>query len=340
MTVRGKKAMRKSEDRDSWSMRTAARLRSVHASFGEEAEDRRRGFLEDELGFALDEGETILGETRASLLRSLEEWFPVYGATADLVERPAPESEESEIRPDLDKMIDALVTREQELTPIQLQKLAGLSDGLGNQNPVAAFPSQITDLILFPKDPAELDDCVNGIKQLWRVVGREDVSVIRIARMVKMLGILTGAFRDLYGLAWSFWKEMAPKEVAALMAPGAAEGIEAMVADYIGGGTVSSGDFFKEVEKTKKVIVGMLYSAHRGGLDYGNFCERKFSPDAIIDSVALEESTTDVNRVRDLNRKCWDKYSQLSRNRTAEAMQEEFLRIFAENVHTYIKKNA
>jgi hypothetical protein len=332
--------MRKSVDKDSWSMRTAARLRSVHASFGEESESRRGGFLEDELEFALDEGETIAGETRDSLLRSLGQWFPVYGEAPDLEERPAPKVESVASRLDVDAMIEALAARRHELSRAQLQKLAGVLGESPAPSSGAVIPPQIAELLSFPKDPAELEDCIKGIKQLWRVVGQDEDAVIRLTRMVKMLGIFTGAFRDLYGLAWSFWKEMAPKEVGALIAPGTAGGIEALVADYIGGGNVSSGDFFKEVEKTKKVIVGMLYSSHRGGLDYGKFCERRFAPDAIIDAVALEESATDVNRVRDLGRKCWDKYSQLSRNRTAEAMHEEFLRIFAENVHIYIKKNA
>jgi hypothetical protein len=321
-------------------MRTAARLRSVHASFGDEVEERRRGFLEDELEFALDEGEAISGETRDSLLRSLGHWFPVYDEASGTVDRPAATVEAAASQPDIDDMIEALSARRQELSRTQLQKLAAMFGQSVDPNPGAVIPPQIAELLSFPKEPAELEDCVKGIKQLWSVLGQDGDAVIRLTRMLKMLGILTGAFRDLHGLAWSFWKEMAPKEISALISPSTAGGIEALVADYIGGGNVSSGDFFKEVEKTKKVIVGMLHSSHRGGLDYGKFCERRFSPDAIIDAVALEESATDVNRVRDLGRKCWDKYSQLSRNRTAEAMHEEFLRILAENVHIYIKKNA
>jgi len=84
----------------------------------------------------------------------------------------------------------------------------------------------------------------------------------------------------------------------------------------------------------------LLYSVHRAGLEYGRFCERKFSPDSVQDSVAMEESATDVRRIRDLERKCWNKYQSLSRNRTAEAIHEEFLVILAEATLTHIRKQA
>lgn len=326
-------------------MRTSARLRSVYASFSDDQPDRRRGFVEDELEFALEEGESIPGENRASLLKSLELMFPAYGESpqepsATVDDRHEQVGESSPLS--IDQLVAALMDREAELTPAQRASLASLSGDSAASSQGGSLPAPLAEWFSVPKESAEVEDCAKALQQIWKVMGPVggDNQVLKMGRMVKMLGILTGAFKDLHLFAWSFWKETTPREVAALLSPGSTATIETMIADYVSGGQTSSGEFFKEIEKTKKVIIGLLHSTHRAGLDYGKFCERKFSPDAVTDAVALEESATDIERIRDLGRKCWERYSKLSRNRTAEAMHDEFLRIFAENVLSYVKKQS
>jgi hypothetical protein len=337
--------MSKTEDLNSWCMRTSARLRSVHASFSDDQLDRRSGFVEDELEFALEEGEAIAGENRESLLKALELMFPSFGEVVPDhpdTEKAGPQSKATIETASIDSLLASLTERSSELSPAHRATLASLSGEAVKPSTSADLPAKMAQMLSIPREPEEVDDCVKAIQQLWKLTGGNGSGdqVLRMSRMVKMLGILTGAFKDLHLFAWSFWREIAPREIAGLLSPGSTGGIEALIADYVSGGQTSSGDFFKDVEKTKRVIIGLLHSTHRSGLDYGKFLERKYSPDAVTDAVALEESATDIERIRDLGRKCWERYSKLSRNRTAEAMHDEFLRIFAENVHAYIKKQA
>ncbi len=335
--------MRKSEDKETWSVKTAARLRAVHASFGDKSADDRRVYLEDEVEYALDEAEGLPGENRESLLKALELWFPVYGEEVEAVSRPAEKSAE-EVVVGVDELIFALEGKRSSLGQAQLRKLADLLEECGGTGAeaVSGVPAALEQRMHFPEEGPELEDCVRGIDTVCRSLGwaEGEQPQLKLSRLVKLLGILVDSFGGLYPFAWQFWQGMVPRELGGNLAQSFTQPLEEVVAEYLAGGDVSSRDFYREVERTKKVIVGMLYSAHQGGLEYGKFCERRFSPDAIVDAVMLEETATDPKKIRDLGRKCWDKYSQLGRNRTAEAMHEEFLRILAETVLTYVKKQA
>ena len=344
------KQMTRTEDANAWCVRTAARLRSVYASFSEDQAERRVGFLEDELEFALEEGEGIPGENRASLLKSLEWMFPSYGDSGndDRANEPPPTDASGDSRqaePEeltMDALITALMSRSGEMTQANLRDLAAVLGEASNHSPGLNLPPEIDSQVSFPKDAAEIDDCTKAIHQLWRIMNVEPGAQheLRLSRMVKMLAILTGAVRDLHSFAWMFWKESAPREAAALISSGVSGQVDAMVADYVSGGQTSSGEFFKEIDKTKKVIIGLLFACHRAGLDYGRQCERLYSPDAVETAVTTEETADSEAKVRDLDRKCWDRYKRLAQNRTAETMHDEFLRVLAENVHAYMKQHA
>lgn len=337
--------MRKLEDKEAWCVRTAARLRAVHASFGDRSADDRRLYLEDELGYALDEAEGLAGQSRDGLLRSLEACFPVYGEGYGAVAHgPEDRQATAASAPALDvgELIAALETQREALGEEQRQRLAGLLGGSRTPEQAPAVTRELAARLSFPSEPHEMEDCLRGIDTVCRGLGWAEGTQppLRLSRLVKMLGIMIDLFGGLYPFAWQFWRGVAPRDLGGQLGQSFTRTVEEVVAEYLEGGEVSSREFYQEVERTKKVIVGMLYSAHQAGLEYGKYCERKFSPDSIIDAVALEETASDPSKIRDLGRKCWDKYSALARNRTAEAMHEEFLRILAETVHLYVKKQA
>ena len=82
--------MSKIENKHTWGIRTAARLRAVHASFSDTSEEERSGYLADEIEYALEDASSIPGENRHSLLETLEAYFPVYGDDPAPPATPAP----------------------------------------------------------------------------------------------------------------------------------------------------------------------------------------------------------------------------------------------------------
>ena len=341
--------MSKIENNHTWGVRTAARLRAVHAGFSDLSQEERSGYLSDEIEYALEDAAGIPGENRQSLLATLEAYFPVYGDETAYVttavpaaREPASKSESPSKEMPLAAMLEQLCDRANELSPAQIQKLAGVFAEQGQSSPPSALPKPVADKLAFPATPAEVDDCLRSINQLWLEMGVSDADgqVLRLNRLLKMLGILTGGFRDIYRFIWPFWREMATRELNSQVFPEFPNGLEAAVQSFITGGEVNSSTFFSEIEKTKKILASVLFGLRKGAEEYGKLYERKFSTEAIADAVAMEESASDVSRIRELSRKCWDKYSQLTKHQTADAIHDAILRSVAEATFTKLKFSA
>ena len=332
--------MSKIENKHTWGIKTAARLRAVHASFPDLSPEERSGYLVDELEYALEEASSLAGENRNSLLATLETYFPVYGQDAPAPAAPVAEQPHAATPdPTVGGMIDALCGRAQELTPAQLQQLAGLVAGAGTPGPASALAKPLADHLALPATPQELDDFLKSVTQLWVEMGASpaELATLKLNRLLKMLGMLTASFRDIYRFIWPFWREMAPRELTAQIQPAFPNGLEAAMASYTTGGQVGGGEFYTELETTKKILLSILFGLRKGAEEYGKLYERKYSSEAIADTVALEESASDLNKVRELGRKCWDKYSQLTKHHTAEAIHDDIVKAMAEAAFTKLK---
>ena len=334
--------MSKIENKHIWGIRTAARLRAVHASFPDLGPEERGGYLVDELEYALEEASSLAGENRNSLLETLEAYFPVYGQDT----APAPLAPAAALPPaathelSVGDMIDALCAKSQDLTPAQMQQLSDLVAASGKPCPGSnAVAKPLADKLALPATPAELDDFLKSINQLWVEMGGSagEQTPFKLNRLLKMLGMLTANFRDIYRFIWPFWREMAPRELNAQIQPAFPDGLEAAIASYTTGGQVGGGEFYTELETTKKILLSILFGLRKGAEEYGKLYERKFSSEAIADTVALEESASDVSKVRDLGRKCWDKYSQLTKHHTADAIHDDIVKAMAEAAFTKLK---
>lgn len=330
--------MAKIENKHTWGVKTAVRLRAVYASFPDLSPEDRGGYLMDEIEFALEDAASIPGESRASLLETLEDYFPVF-SDETVSAPPAPAVERGSEPLSTADLVDQLCARASELTQAQMQKLASLVADLGNHNLGASVPKPVTDKLAFPATAPEVEDFSKSVAQLWQELGAPAGSdaTLRLNRLLKMLGILSGGFRDIYRFVWPYWSEMAPREIKAQVAAAYPSGLESAILSFVTGGEVGGGEFHAEVEKTKRILLSILFGVRKGADEYGRLYERKFSPEAITDTVALEESASDVSRIRELGRKCWDKYTQVTKHQTADAIHDEIVRSIAEAAFTRLK---
>jgi len=332
--------MSKTENKHTWGIKTAARLRAVHASFPDLSPEERSGYLVDEIEYALEDASSIPGENRQSLLGTLEAYFPVYGEVMPAAAVPAvalPHAATRDIS--VGGLIDELCAKSQDLTPAQRQKLAGLVADVGTQGAGNSIPKQLTDKLALPAQAPELDDFLKSVNQLWIELGTSptDDTTLKLNRLLKMLGMLTANFRDIHRFIWPYWREMAPRDLNAQIQPAYPNGLEAAIASYTTGGDVSGAEFYAEIERTKKILLSVLFGLRKGAEEYGKLCERKYSAEAIADTVALEESASDVSKIRELGRKCWDKYAQITKHHTADAIHDEIVKAMAEAAFTKLK---
>lgn len=325
-------------------MKTAARLRAVHASLSDLAIDARDGYLRDEIGYALDDAAAIQGETRHSLLKALEDHFPVYGAddSAAATEPKATNKQESISKPtDADSCLDFLTQNLDSLTEQQRKTLSALvKDVSPRAEPVAPQLPTVKGLIL-PEGSAEMDDFYKALQQMCAEIGMqgEGDEAPRLNRLIKMVGMLTGAYRDLYRFVWPFWKEMAGRDMQSQFHQSYPSGLQDAIGTYLAGGDINSRDFYGEIDKTKKMLISLLFGLRKGAEEFGKAQERRYSSDAILDSVALEESASDVSRIKERERKCWDKYSQMTKHLTTASVMDDILKHVADATFNRMKLN-
>lgn len=324
-------------------MKTAARLRAVHASLSDLASDARDGYLRDEIEYALDDASGIAGESRQSLLKALEDHFPVYDtASFPAVEAQAPDlSQKSQKPSDADACLEYLAKNLDSLSEHQRKVLASLvKDAAPRPEPAPPAATAIKGLIM-PEGAAEMEDFQKGLQQMCAELGMngDGGGMPRLNRLVKMVGMLTGAYRDLYRFVWPFWKEMSGREMQAQFHPAFPAGLQDAIGVYLTGGDINSRDCYGEIDKTKKMLISLLFGLRKGAEEFGKTQERLYSCDAILDSVALEESASDVARIKERERKCWDKYTHMTKHLTTASVMDEILKHVADATFNRMKLN-
>lgn len=285
-------------------------------------------YLEDEIEFALGDAGALDPDQRRDLLDKLSGCFPVFSDSSESA--PTSVAEAVAKADPLEQFLD-------------LWKHAGgehrerISTALANagviapvaQSPGGSLPAEITERVKLPSRPEEIDDFTRGLEQLWKELAAPSAPA-DFNRLFKLLGMLASATRDLHKFIWEFWRQGAPRELQSAMASGFSEPFEKMVAAYLRGDESSSSrDLAVEIEKTKRLMLGVCVAVRRGAEEFARGHHQVFAPENIESAVTVEETAGDSSRVRDLGRKSWEKYTQLSKHMTPDAVDQEFQRVFA-----------
>lgn len=285
-------------------------------------------YLEDEIEFALEDAGAVDPEQRKELLDKLSGSFPIFSEPA------AAPSPSPEVRPAADPL-EQFLDHWKNASPEQRERLSQTlaSAGITAPAPAAAsassLPEEIASRVKLPTRPEEIADFTRGIEQLWKELS-SPAATADFNRLFKLLGMLSAAMRDLHKFIWEFWRQGAPRELQSAMASGFSDSFEKIVAAYLRGDEgASSRDLAVEIEKTKRLMLGVCVAVRRGAEEFSRGHHQVFAPENIESAVTVEETAGDSSRVRDLGRKCWEKYTQLSKHMTPDAVDQEFQRVFA-----------
>lgn len=320
-------------DADAWARRTAARLRLIHASFADQGFDQKRAYLEDEIGFALEDSGALSGEQQKDLLDCLANCFPICNEPVSQVfDSPLPQEVPSKAGDPVESLIAAWQGADDSQKARISQSLvaAGIIHAGASSAPL---PEELAVRVDFPVRPEELEDFVRGIDQLWKELGLPGGSSGKATdfnRLFKLLGMLCASTRDLHKFLWEFWRQTATRELQSACASGFSETFEQKVAAYLCGDEgVTSRDLAVEIEKTKRLMLGVCVGVRKGAEEFARSQHQVFAPENIENAVVIEETATDASKVRDLGRKAWSKYCQLSKHMTPDSIDQEFHRVFA-----------
>lgn len=268
-----------------WASGLAARLRLIQANFADDPASVRQRYLTEEIERALK----AVSPTRRKLhLDTLAERFPAWEgvrstANSDVKAGSAP------LRPE--ELVANLVQLAPTLSP----------------EARAAFASQLQTAGLSVKESA--NEFLELPPELQKKLGLPAGKPLQLERAVKLLAITTDLALVLEQLAWALWKQLAPKSAIRKETE-----LSRLAGSYLAGDAeVSTAQLSQPVEKTRRLIAGLLGAVGRAGSSYARKYVTRLSPEVIEDWAKMEKKWNET-----LEMACWRKFVQQAREHASE----------------------
>ncbi len=273
-----------------WASALAARLRVLQASFADDPRATRPEFISQEIERALM---GTVPEKRKVLLEALAERFPAWANAASGNHHPvageAPPPETPEVL--VEKIIQAWpgLAEEGRAAIARRLKASGLVPG-----------SQEGQIELNP--------------ELLKRLGLGPERSVTPERAAKALAPLLEMVLTLDHLVWTLWKQVAPKSTVRRDGD-----LSKLSGEYLSGSAeVSTAQLQQSMERTRKLVAGLLGAVGRAGTTHARERARIFDPNAIEADARAEKKWNES-----LEFACWRKYVQLNKEYGAEAAIEK-----------------
>ena len=268
-----------------WASGLASRLRLIQANFADDPASARHGYIVEEIERAL---KPVSPTRRKLYLDSLAERFPAWeglrsAARSDVKAGSAPLAPEE------------LVARLVELAPSLSPEAR------------AAFATQLQAAGLSIKESA--DAFLELTPELQKKLGLPAGKPLKLERAVKLLVITADLALALDQLAWALWKQLAPKSAIRKETE-----FNRLAGSYLtGDAEVSTAQLMQTVEKTRRLIAGLLGAVGRAGSSYAKKYVARLSPEAIEDWAKMEKKWNES-----IETACWRKFVQQAKEHASE----------------------
>ena len=331
-----------------WARRTAARLRATRASFSDQPAEITRPHLEDEVVYALEDASIADDQEKKELyLEHLAALFPVFGElssnTAPIPSDSAPQLQEPSQEIQTQSPVDTAISAWEKADPAEkeaITKALGLEKQEPESSENAALAPALSCAVHFPQSSTELTDFEHSYRLLWSELGTTPDDPAEFNRILKLLGMYSKTLGGLHKAVWEFWNGIAPREAKSVVHSSSSGGLGATVAPYLQGKAGSSSQqAYTEIALINLLTTALIYGMQKGSEEFSRVLFQKLSPENIENAVVVEDSAANSNKVKDLQRKCWDKYVQLNRSLTADALDEELGRSIGLCMAAFLKNS-
>jgi hypothetical protein len=277
-----------------WASGLAARVRLIQSNFSDDAADVRRGYVTEEIERALA---SVSPTRRKVYLTTLAEKFPAWdgvrsSAVSDVKTAAGPLQTEDLIA----KIIEVAPTLSAETR--------------------THFAKQLKAVGLSIQEPANANVAIDLPPELQKRLGIAAGKPLQAERAAKLLVITAEFTLALDQLAWALWRQLAPKSAIRKETE-----FNRLTGPYLtGDGEVSAAQLAQPVEKTRRLIAGLLGAIGRAGSSYAKKHTARLSPEAIEDFAKMEKKTFES-----IEAACWRKFVQQSREHATEMAIENEL---------------
>jgi hypothetical protein len=287
-----------------WASGVASRLRLIQANFADDPSSVRQSYIIEEIERAL---KPVSPTKRKVYLDTLAERFPAWEGVrsaprSDVAVGPTPLTPE--------ELVARLVELAPTLSPEARTAFANQLQAVGLS--IKESPNAFLEL------PPELQ------KKLGLPAGRP----LQLERAVKLLVITADLALTLDQLAWALWKQLAPKSAIRKETE-----LNKLAGSYLAGDAeVSTAQLAQPVEKTRRLIAGLLGAVGRAGSSYAKKYVSRLSPEVIEDWAKMEKKTFES-----LESACWKKFLQQSKEHASEpAIEHEIQEAIAKAAENLI----
>ncbi len=287
-----------------WASGLASRLRLIQTNFADDSPATRQNYIAEEIDRAL---KAVVPSKRKSYLGALAERFPAWQAgppapLGDPKAAAAPETPEG-LLARLIELAPGLAPEAREGYAKKLQQA-----GLGGKPPAGAA------LSLSP--------------EIQKKLGLAASQTLSAERAIKLLAAMCDLVLALDQLVWALWKQIAPRTNIRKEAD-----IARLAGPYLSGDPeVSTQQMVQVLERTRRLIAGLIGAVGRAGSSYAKKHVARFAPEE-IKILAEMEKTVWVG----LEQTCWRKYEQLYREHGTEpAIENEIQETIAKTAENLI----
>jgi hypothetical protein len=297
----------KSEHAENASLVEAAanRLRVVQLDFADEPAEVRRQYLEEELERAVT---AVPHQERAAFLEALLERFPTWDervevAAPAVVPQTRSAADERELR-DSSFLVSRLIEAARGLSPAERQVVCDrlAAAGLAGHNGAAPWPDEEED-------------------RLRKAIGIDGNAGIDAARTLQAVGLLGHCVTKLERMAWTTWREIAPKSPLRATA-----NLQRDLARFVSGdGDVASEQIEQELGAFRRIVASLVAAIQGAAVEFGRRYVEKYSVPSI--EKLVEMGPGGLLKTREF--RCWEKYRELANDLNQETIRRDLLAAIA-----------
>jgi hypothetical protein len=275
-----------------WASGLAARLKILQANFADDDSSTRHDFIVQEIENAL---KGVVPEKRKRLLDALAERFPNGDGSAPVTLAPP-----------------ANADSEPETPEASFERVLAILPSLSNEQR-AAFKEKLKAAGLV-QEKSGGGGSIEITPEIQKRLALTGAPIFNPDRASKTLALLLDMVLTMDQLAWTLWKQLAPKSTFKRESD-----LTKLSADYLVGSVdVSTPQMTQTLERTRKIVAGLLGAVGRAGNTFARERARLFDPNAIEADARGEKKWNES-----LEFACWRKYVQLCKEYGAEPVIEK-----------------
>src|SRR5882724_9049231 len=249
-------------DPGSWAVTFSQRLKYLQDTMPEETPENRRACVEAEMRRSL---QAIPASKRGPYLEAFAEKVPSWDfGAAEVTKTPAGAMSQTP---------EAIIAAFLQLAP-----------SLSGEQREALKPRLATLGILMTTSQPVESDTLAELQSKLRLTSEDKVDALRLG---KLFVSLTDLMLTVDQLAWSVWRNIAPKST--IRRDNSRGDLRVMLRRaLIGDAEFSSTSLQKQLESTRGLIAGLLAGLGQAGKNFARRYEQRYSPDAIREAVRIE----------------------------------------------------